>query len=220
MELFLNDKLGKINLEIDESTNPKAILIIAHGAGAGMHHSFMHNLASRIAESNVTSVRFNFPYMEQGRKSPGSPKANIETWQLVANHISQKYPSLPLFISGKSYGGRMASHLIADGECPAVKGLIYFGFPLHAPGKDSKDRADHLVNVSVPQLFLQGTKDKLANLDLITEVVENHPTAEINVIDDADHSFNVPKRSGKSKDDILDYLAGSSTAWIDQQINN
>ena len=218
MELFLNDKLGKISIEIEEASIPKAMLIVGHGAGAGMHHPFMVTLANEFAAKNVSTIRFNFPYMEQGRKSPGSPKANIETWRYVIEHISNEYAGLPIFISGKSYGGRMASHLLAeDNVCPA-KGIIYYGFPLHAPGRDSKDRANHLSSIKVPQLFLQGSKDKLANLGFMEEVIGGLSNATMKVIDEADHSFNVPKRSGKTKDDVMEFLTTSSEEFIKSTI--
>ena len=203
MELFLNEKLGKITLEIDEVNASKALLIIAHGAGAGMHHPFMTNLSKLLSEKAITTARFNFPYMEQGRKSPGSPKSNIETWKLVLEHLSQTYQDIPIFLSGKSYGGRMASHLMIDHNLPVVKGIIYFGFPLHAPGRDSVDRAAHLINIKIPQLFLQGSNDKLANHLLMEQVVSGLKLANIETIAHADHSFNVPKKSGKTKEDVL-----------------
>lgn len=203
MQLYLNESLGEISIEITEANSPKGILIIAHGAGAGMHHPFMVDLSNEISALGYHAVRFNFPYMEEGRKSPGSPKKNIETWELVINHIHGLHPDLPIFLSGKSYGGRMASHLLAEKSFDYVKGIIYFGFPLHAPGRDSKDRASHLDQVSVPQLFIQGTKDKLANIDLIQEVLNDLSKVELVKIEDADHSFNVPKKLGISKSDMI-----------------
>ncbi|MEQ9468085.1 MAG: dienelactone hydrolase family protein [Ekhidna sp.] len=213
MELFLNDKLGKISAEETSAPRPLAILIMAHGAGAGMHHPFMHSLAGKIADLGVTTIRFNFPYMEEGRRSPGSPKTNIKTWELIVEHIKAQYPGMPVFISGKSYGGRMASHLLAEVDVD-VKGVIYYGFPLHAPGRDSKDRADHLGKIRQPQLFLQGSRDKLANLELIKEVQANLPKSSMEVIDGADHSFNVPKKSGMSKEDVMTFLAKKSVEWM------
>ena len=220
MELFLNDKLGKINLVVDNATDPKAALIIAHGAGAGMDHPFMKELAYEISIRGVTTIRFNFPYMEQGRKSPGSPKSNIETWKLVTEYLQNEMKGLPIFVSGKSYGGRMASHLLADNEVDGILGIIYFGFPLHAPGKDSKERAAHLVNIKIPQLFLQGSKDKLANPDMMKEVTDVLEKQELHVIQEADHSFNVPKKSGKTNVEIVNFLAIKSTEWIDDIISN
>ncbi|WP_462249497.1 alpha/beta hydrolase family protein [Ekhidna sp.] len=214
MELFLNEKLGKITLEINEADSSKAVLIIAHGAGAGMHHPFMTSISKLLSEKSITTARFNFPYMEQGRKSPGSPKSNIETWRLVLEHIMQRYQDAPIFLSGKSYGGRMASHLVVENNLPYVKGIIYFGFPLHAPGKDSIDRAANLVNIKIPQLFLQGSNDKLANLSMMEQVVSGLKLASIETIAHADHSFNVPKKSGKTKEDVLEFLAECSATWI------
>ncbi|MEP1032329.1 alpha/beta family hydrolase [Ekhidna sp.] len=218
MELFLNDKLGKISIEIEEANTPEAILILAHGAGAGMHHPFMVSISSDIAAANISTIRFNFPYMEQGRKSPGSPKANIETWGLIVEHISKTYPRLPIFISGKSYGGRMASHLLAQDYPETVRGIVYFGFPLHAPGRDSKDRAAHLKMVNVPQLFIQGSNDKLANIELMNEVIETLQNADMQVIEEGDHSFNVPKRSGMTKQDVMKLLVQSSTDWMKSKL--
>ncbi|WP_420578204.1 alpha/beta family hydrolase [Ekhidna sp.] len=219
MELFLNDKLGKITAEVDEASRPQAILVLAHGAGAGMHHPFMSDLARGIADKDIHVIRFNFPYMEQGRKSPGSPKANIETWRLVVDHIASMYQGLSIFISGKSYGGRMASHLMAESSSDAVKGIIYYGFPLHAPGRDSKDRASHLPEIKVPQLFLQGSKDKLANIDLINEVVEGLSNVELEVIGDGDHSFKVPKKSGKKNEEVMNHLIQKSADWIKSHLD-
>ena len=214
MELFLNDKLDKITYEVSEAANPIAIIILAHGAGAGMHHPFMVDIANRFAKHHVHALRFNFPYMEQGRKSPGSPKANIETWQHMIALTQKLYTDIPIILSGKSYGGRMASHLLADNVSDNVKGIVYLGFPLHAPGKESKDRANHLPAIAVPQLFLQGAKDKLANIVLMKEVVEDLKLGDIAVIEDADHSFNVPKRSGKSREEILDGLVEIAFDWM------
>lgn len=219
MELFLNDKLGKINIEVDKAARPQAVLIIAHGAGAGMHHPFMSTLAKEIANKDIHAIRFNFPYMEQGRKSPGSPKANIETWRLIVEHIATIYEGLDIFISGKSYGGRMASHLMAETPSEKVKGIIYYGFPLHAPGRDSIDRASHLSDVKVPQLFLQGSKDKLANINLMNEVIGELTDVRLEVIQDGDHSFNVPKKSGKTKEDVMQFLVNQSAKWIKSQLN-
>ncbi|WP_425391435.1 alpha/beta family hydrolase [Ekhidna sp.] len=219
MELFLNDKLGKINVEVEKASRPQAVLIIAHGAGAGMHHPFMGNLAKGLANKDIHAIRFNFPYMEQGRKSPGSPKANIETWRLVVEHISTIYEGLDIFISGKSYGGRMASHLMAENPTYKVKGVIYYGFPLHAPGRDSIDRASHLSEVKVPQLFLQGSKDKLANIDLINEVIGGLSNVKLEVIQDGDHSFNVPKKSGKTKEEVMEFLIAQSADWIKSKLD-
>ncbi|MEP5613440.1 MAG: alpha/beta family hydrolase [Cyclobacteriaceae bacterium] len=207
MELSLNENLGSTTVEFHEASNPLGVAIIGHGAGAGMHHPFMITISNDIASMGFHVVRFNFPYMEEGRKSPGSPKKNIETWEHVIKHVHHTYPTLPIFLSGKSYGGRMASHLLADKQIDYVKGIFYLGFPLHAPGKDSKDRADHLGKIEVPQLFLQGTKDKLANITLMHEVVGELKQGVLVEIEAADHSFNVPKKVGLSKEEVIQQLA-------------
>lgn len=220
MEWFINDQLGSVSYEIDEAPHAKAVLLIAHGAGAGMHHPFMAQLAGRIAEQGFHAARFNFPYMEQGRKSPGSPKSNIATWREAVRHTHSQYPRLPVFVSGKSYGGRMASHLLAEeGISDIVRGVIYFGFPLHAPGRDSKDRAAHLPQITQPQLFLQGERETLANQTLIEEVVADLSNAHMEIIDFADHSFNVPKKSGRTKEDVMDFLTTTSADWMTKQLH-
>lgn len=214
MKLFLNDKLGEISYEISNANDSELVLIIAHGAGAGMHHPFMHQLAEAIAKLGITTIRFNFPYMEKGRKAPGSPKDAIYAWKAMIEETTSKFPNAKILMSGKSYGGRMGSHLLADeGDLP-VTGIIYYGFPLHAPGRDSKDRAAHLAGVNQPQLFIQGTKDKLANFEMINEVVNVLSKAEIHEIEDGDHSFNVPKRTGISKEEMINSLAKISVDWM------
>ena len=214
MELFLNDKLGTISLEIDEAENAGAVVIIAHGAGAGMHHSFLVKLANELNDLGLHVVRFNFPYIEQGKKAPGSPKHAITSWGIVAEIIHEKNIALPVFISGKSYGGRMASHLLAEKTLSFVKGIVYYGFPLHAPGRDSGDRAAHLNKIQVPQLFIQGTKDKFANFQMMNEVVKGLSQAQIIEIVNGDHSFNLPKSSRKNKDEVIRELAIHTADWI------
>lgn len=204
----------KIKYEFHQAASENAILILAHGAGAGMNHAFMQSVAALLNENGISVILFNFPYMEAGRKSPGSPKKNIETWQVVIEACSKEFKDLPVFIGGKSYGGRMASHLLAEHTFEIVNGIVYFGFPLHAPGRASKDRAAHLEQVKVPQLFLQGKKDKLANPRLITEVVHKLKRADLLLIDDADHSFHVPKKSGKTDKQVLSEICLRCKDWI------
>ena len=214
MKLFLNQKLAEISLALDQGSKPERLLIMAHGAGAGMEHPFTATLAKEIAQAGTLSLRFNFPYMEKGRKAPGSPKEAVFSWNRVLDEVHRLYPELDVFISGKSYGGRMASHVMAEGRL-GVKGIIYFGFPLHPPGKEAKDRGDHLVSIDAPQLFIQGYKDKLANIDLISEVVTGISNADLQVIADADHSFNVPKRTGITKEQMMVNLARIANEWMD-----
>lgn len=214
MKLFLNDKLGEISYKISNANDSELVLIIAHGAGAGMHHPFMNQLAESIARLGITTIRFNFPYMEKGRKAPGSPKDAIYAWEAMIDEAATKFPNAKIFMSGKSYGGRMGSHVLVEDNSLSVAGIIYYGFPLHAPGRDSKDRAAHLSGVKTPQLFIQGKKDKLANFEMITEVVNDLPKARIHEIEDGDHSFNVPKRTGISKEEMIKSLAKITVDWI------
>ena len=192
---------------------------MAHGAGAGMEHSFMTYLAEEIALLNGTVIRFNFPYKEKGRSSPGSPKPNIAAIGDIFQFVSDSLDGNPVFLSGKSYGGRMSSHLIAENPQLDTAGLIYFGFPLHAPGRDSKDRAAHLYDINTPQLFIQGTKDTLANYTLIQEVVSECKKADLSTIEHADHGFKVPKRiTGFTQNDIIHQMAKITNDWALKQI--
>ena len=213
MELFLNDKLGKISYEINDTPVSTSVLILAHGAGAGMYHPFMVALAEALCNEGISVIRFNFPYLEAGRKAPGSPNDAIFTWHKMVEETEKIFYGKSLFVAGKSYGGRMASHLLAEVKTN-IKGIVYFGFPLHAPGRDSKDRANHLDTIDCPQLFIQGEKDKLATIELIREVVNDLPHATLHEISDADHSFHVPKSAGISKSEMIRNLAKISADWM------
>lgn len=213
MTMFINEDIGSVNALIDESSDPKYLVILTHGTGAGMKHVFMEALAKGLAATNAHVMRFNFPYMDAGKKLPGSPKVSQQSILAALEDINKKYWDLPIFLAGKSYGGRMCSHVVAEGSAPQVKGLIYFGFPLHAPGKDGIKRAEHLQNVKIPQLFIQGTNDKLANYDLIKKVVKSQANADLHAIDHADHSFRVPKKQQKPGFNVMDVLVKKANSW-------
>lgn len=214
MKLFLNDKLGEIDLETNQSKTGDKVIVLAHGAGAGIYHPFMVDLAEQIAKEGVNVIRFNFPYMSQGKKLPRSSKDDIATWRLVLEYIQEQGSYQDIYMGGKSYGGRMGSQYLALHQNNLVKGIIYFGFPLHAPGKDSKDRASHLSEIMSPQLFIQGSNDKLANPELMNEVLSELANAEMQLIGHADHSFKVPKSTGISANDMIHDLAVISTKWM------
>lgn len=197
---------------------PKALLVLAHGAGAGMLHIFMEELSQELADQYIATLRFNFPYMEAGRKAPGSARQAIETWYEVTQRAKEDYGNLPIIIGGKSYGGRMASHLLAANKFDFIQGLIFYGFPLHAPGKDGKGRAQHLKDINVPMLFLQGEKDKLANIDLIKEVVDALPDATLKVYEHADHSFKRPKKI--AKESLIPKLVNDTSDWINLKLRD
>ncbi|MEQ9424579.1 MAG: alpha/beta hydrolase [Cyclobacteriaceae bacterium] len=204
---------SKLNGIWNKADKSFASIILTHGAGAGMEHPFMTNLAEQLALSGINVFRFNFPYIERGKRVPGSPKENQ---QAIIDAVKELEGSnQPLFVGGKSYGGRMASHCAADNAIQTVKGLVFFGFPLHAPGRDSKDRASHLADVGIPMLFLQGTGDKLANIDLISEVNDELGSkATLKTFQSADHSFKMPKKLGIDQLSMTRQLADQTQLWM------
>ena len=191
-------------------------LVFAHGAGAGMRHRFMDAAAIALAERAVATVRFQFPYMQQGKRRPDSPRVLEAIIRHAVEFAHKELPDLPLFAGGKSMGGRMTSLAQAQEPLSAVRGLVYFGFPLHAPKKPDTKRAAHLSDISVPMLFLQGTRDTLADLELLGPIVDELDTAAMHVAEGADHSFSVLKRSGRTDQDVLTELADVSVAWMNK----
>lgn len=208
--------IGETSICIDEPQQVSWNLLLAHGAGADMNHSFLSDLSEALSEQGFRVIRFNFPYKEQGKKLPGSPKEAVRSYQEMVRYASQTFPDQSLYISGKSYGGRMASHLLAETDSAdfLVKGIIYFGFPLHPPGKPGVKRANHLSGIHQPQLFLQGDRDKLADLSLILEVTTPLQNTAVITIEGADHAFKVPKACGKSQQEIIHLLATKSVDWV------
>lgn len=194
------------------------ILVLAHGAGADMRHVFMDGLAERLASRRMATLRFQFPYMEAGRRRPDPASRLVATVRAAVDLAAHLAPGLPLFAGGKSMGGRMTSTAAseqaltaASGE--AVRGIVLLGFPLHPAGRPATQRGDHLQHVGEPMLFLQGTRDKLGGLDLIEPLVADLPSATLRIIEGADHSFHVLKRSGRNDDEVLDELADGTVAW-------
>lgn len=215
-KLHVSDEAGTVSCEIVEADKPVAILVLAHGAGAGMRHSFMLELAAALATTHISTIRFNFPYMEQGKKRPDTPQVAQETIYRVILEAQNRYPALPVFAGGKSFGGRMTSQLAASRSITSLKGLIFFGFPLHPPGKPSIKRAEHLQHVTIPMLFLQGTRDKLATPELIDQVTEPLDVGTLIFMEGADHSFHVLKSSGRTPQEVLKELASLTSDWIVQ----
>lgn len=203
----VSDEIGSVSGLLQLPAKSKALLVLSHGAGAGMEHPFMEQLAQALATVNIGTLRFNFAYMEKGKGAPDRPpkaKAVIKAALKKAEELSN---SLPLLVGGKSFGGRMASQLAAEEAFPSVKGIVYYGFPLHAPGKIGIERAAHLPDISIPQLFLQGTRDTFAKTNLITEVCEGLPLAKLVIIEGGDHSFKMLKRSGVTQEEAIQKLA-------------
>jgi uncharacterized protein len=190
------------------------VFVYAHGAGAGWDHGFMEATASRLAAAGVATFRYNFPYMEQGGWPPDRPKKLIDTVSAGVAAARELSGGLPMFAGGKSLGGRMTSNAAAQGLLPGVEGLIFFGFPLHTAGKPGVERAQHLHDVKTPMLFLQGTRDRLARLDLIRATCERLGSqSTLHVVEEADHGFQVLKRSPRSNDDILDELVSATVSF-------
>jgi predicted alpha/beta-hydrolase family hydrolase len=192
-----------------------ALYVMAHGAGAGMRHRFMEAMAAEQAGRGIGTLRYQLPYMETGQKRPDSPSILLATVRAAITRAAELAPGLPLFAGGKSMGGRMTSGAAAESPLPGVKGLVFLGFPLHQPGKPSVTRAEHLAAVPVPMLFIQGTRDSLADLDLVRTVLAGLPRATLHVVDGGDHSFAVPKRSGRTGGEVLADLAGRILEWTE-----
>lgn len=192
-----------------------ALLVLAHGAGADMEHPFMHTMAMLLAARDVATLRYQFPYTEQGRKRPDAPGRLMATVRAAIDYANSTYPGLPLFAGGKSMGGRMTSMVAAEDDLTAVAGLVFLGFPLHAAGKPDDVRGAHLKDVGLPMLFLQGSRDRLADLGLLEPLCRKlGRSAKLHVVEDADHSFHVPKRSGRTDGDVLGELADVIIHWM------
>lgn len=194
--------------------NAECLLVLAHGAGAGMTHPFMQSLASELAAERVATWRFQFPYMERRRKTPDKPAVLTATVIAAVHAASEAAPDLPLFAGGKSLGGRMTSLAAADHGLGSVRGLVFFGFPLHPPNRPGTKRAEHLRDVRLPMLFFQGTRDPFADLKLLRPIC-NELSAQVtlHVIETADHSFHVLKSSDRTDGDVLQELARTVGVW-------
>lgn len=214
VSLQVSPAIGKVSAEYFVPEKAIFILTIAHGAGAGMDHPFMVTLSKSLAQLNIGTLRFNFPFIENKKRRADIPAVAHKTVEVAIDRAHELFPSLPLFVSGKSFGGRMTSQYLALHPNDAVKGIIFYGFPLHPPKKPAIDRADHLKNVKIPMLFLQGTRDELATLSLIESVCSSLPTAALIKIEGADHTFKAGKQN------IIQLLAENSFEWMKSRIEN
>ena len=208
-------KAGAVSGIFNLPDNAVALLVFAHGAGAGMRHSFMETMAGLLAERRIGTLRYQFPYMEAGRGQPDRPPVLEATVRAAVAEGARRAPGLPLFAGGKSMGGRMSSGAAASSQLDGIRGLVYFGFPLHPPKNPGTARADHLSQVTVPMLFIQGTRDSLADLTLIQEVVGRLARqATLHIVEGGDHSFHVPKRSGRTDRQVLEEIAEVAARWM------
>ncbi len=187
-------------------------MTLAHGAGAGMNHSFMITLANSLAEAGIATFRFNFPFTENKKGRPDNPAVAHQTIEAAMLKAHELFPGLPLFVSGKSFGGRMSSQYLSTHHDTKARGIIFYGFPLHPPGKPSVERAAHLKDVTAPMLFLQGTRDELATLNLIESVCASLPLAELVKIEKADHGFKAGKQN------TTQILTDKTKDWIERII--
>jgi len=197
----------------------RACYVLAHGAGAGMTHPFMVGIADGLAERGIATLRYQFPYMEQGSKRPDVPKLAQATVRAAVTQASQLVPKLALVAGGKSFGGRMTSKAQAESPLPLVQGLAFLGFPLHSAGRPSDERANHLTKVEIPMLFLQGTRDALADRHLLEKLTQQlGPRATLNLLSDADHSFHVLSRSGRKDADVRVEVLDALGTWIETAV--
>ena len=199
--------------------NAKALLVLAHGAGAGMRHRFMEEVAQKLADHAVGTFRYQFPYMETGVKRPDREAVLTATVREAVTTARKQADGPPIFAGGKSMGGRMTSLAAAKAPLEDVRGLIYLGFPLHAAGKPSAERGQHLFDVALPMLFLQGSRDALADLKLLKPLCARlGKRVELFVIDGGDHSFHLLKSSGRSDGQALDEAVRKTVSWISRLI--
>lgn len=210
LTLKSNDSLSA---EVIKPEVTKAVYVFAHGAGAGMNHSFMKGLSEELATFGIATLRYNFLYMEQKKKRPDFPTVAHLAIAAAIDKTRQLFPSVPLFAGGKSFGGRMTSQYLAAHSISDLKGIVFVGFPLHPAGKPAIDRADHLEKIKIPMLFLQGTRDALAEWSLIEGVTQKLPTATVIKLEGADHSFKA------SRQNLLPKLAEEISLWIANTCN-
>lgn len=210
ISLKVSAEIGKVSAISLTPDKCIAVLTMAHGAGAGMAHPFMEELATSLAEANIATLRFNFPYMENKKGRPDNPAVAHKTIAIAMEKALALFPGLPLFASGKSFGGRMTSQYVSGGTELNVKGIIFYGFPLHAPGKASIDRAEHLKKIKIPMLFLQGSRDEFAEWDLIKKVCASLRKSKLLRIEGANHSF----KAGKVN--TIEILVNETKKWIEE----
>jgi uncharacterized protein len=197
-----------------------ACFVFAHGAGAGMAHPFMNAVAAGLFDRRIATLRYQFPYMEKGAKRPDLPATAHATVRAAVAEAARRCPKLPLIAGGKSFGARMTSQAQATSPLPGVRGLAFLGFPLHPAGKPSDKRAAHLFDIAIPMLFLQGTRDKLADLPLLRHLKERlGPRSALHLFEQADHSFHVPVRSGRNDRIVMDETLDVLAAWMQVQVS-
>ncbi len=205
----------RVSAILQTPDKPRACYVFAHGAGAGMAHPFMAAVATGLAERDIATLRYQFPYMERGSKRPDPPKLAQAAVRAAVAEAARRLPGVPLFAGGKSFGGRMTSQAQAEAPLPGVAGLIFFGFPLHPPGKPADERGKHLLEVHIPMLFLQGSRDEFAELNLLNPLIKRLGSrATLHLIEGANHSFRVSGRGRLGDVEVRSEMLGAVAKWI------
>ncbi len=207
---------GDVSAILVRPENARWLIALAHGAGAGISHPFMIGVAQNLSRRGIASFRYQFPYMEKGKRAPDHQPILLKTVRSAVEAARKHGEDLPLLAGGKSLGGRMTSIIASQEALPDVQGIVFLGFPLHAPGRPSDERGEHLFKIVLPMLFLQGTRDKLADLALLRPLcdrLKEQGTATLHVIEGADHSFHVPRKSGRTDEDVLEELGQVIADW-------
>jgi predicted alpha/beta-hydrolase family hydrolase len=208
VRLFVSETIGEVSAEYIMPDDALCLFTLAHGAGAGMNHVFMKDLAHALAVKKMATLRFNFPFIENKKKRADLPVVAHKACEAAIREATASFPPLPLFVSGKSFGGRMNSQYIAAHPDAPVKGIVFYGFPLHPAKQPAVDRAEHLKQIKLPMLFLQGTRDELAEWNLIESVTSALPTATLTRIEGADHAFKAGKRN------VIEELVDETSRWV------
>jgi predicted alpha/beta-hydrolase family hydrolase len=210
------DATTKVSALLIAPVSPRACYVFAHGAGAGMDHRFMSAAAAELAALGIATLRFQFPYMQRGSKRTDAPAVCHATVRAAVGQAARELPTVPLIAGGRSFGGRMSSQAQAEQALPGVRGLAFMGFPLHPAGRPETTRAAHLMKVTIPMLFVQGTRDELATLSLLEPLIEQlQPRATLHALQDADHSFHVPAKTGRKDPEVRAEALHAMREWID-----
>ena len=210
-------RIGEVSGLLLRPEDARLLYVLAHGAGAGMRHPFLETISLRLAERGIATLRYQFPYMERRSSRPDSPAVAAATVRAAVAEAARVAPGLPLIAGGKSFGGRMTSTAQAEEPLPGVRGLVFLGFPLHPPGRPGDQRAEHLARVQIPMLFLQGDRDEFADLKLLRPVVQRlGERATLHLVEGGDHSFKVPKRAGRTAEDVMADLVDSIDRWAEK----
>ena len=215
LQFPVTERTGAVSALLMRPADARALLVLAHGAGAGMRHRFMEEVAVKLADRNVATFRYQFPYMEKHIKRPDSQSVLTDSVRAAVRAAMKNTGALPVFAGGKSMGGRMTSLAASQAPLNGVRGLIFFGFPLHAAGSPGAERGQHLLGIKLPMLFLQGSRDALAQLKLLKPLTAKlGKRAELFVVEGGDHSFHLLKSAGRTDGDALDSVVTKTVAWI------